>query len=111
MSKLLNKLEEVGFNRDIEIPKQEWMKIKEKEEHKDSRSLAFLEHRDEPTYRDNRKTKSIELKDYRNRKYKADFVAELEHYNPDKAPLRHILIDFPTWLWKNRIKNKGPKTR
>jgi len=108
---LLKKLEKAGFNRDLEISEKEWKKYREKEEHEDSRSLAALEHRDEPTYRDNKKKKSIELKDYRNRKYQANFVAELEHYNPDKAPIRHILIDFPNWLWKNRIKKQGPKNQ
>lgn len=111
MTELMEKLLQIGYNRDLEIAREKWMKVKEKEEHRDSRTLAVLEHRDEPTYRDNRSKTSIELKDYRNRKYDADFVAELEHYNPDKKPIRHMIVDFPTWLWKNRIKNQGPKNK
>jgi len=108
---LRDRLLELGYNRDLEISREEWMKVNQEEEHKGSRSLAVIEHRDEPTYRDNRKTESVELKDYINQKYEADFIAELEHYNPDKAPLRHVLIEFPTRLWKNRIKNRGPKQK
>jgi len=109
MPKLLKKQEE-GFNRDLEITKKEW-KEEKKKTNTTKRSLGAVLNLDEKTYRDDKKEKSIELKDYRHKKYEADFVAELEHYNPEKAPIRHILIDFPTWLWKNRIKNKGPKTR
>jgi hypothetical protein len=111
MTDLRQKLTEIGYNRDTEIEEVEWQEEKEEKEHSDRRSLAAIEHKDEPTYRDDNKTKSVELKDYRNRKYEADFVAELEHYNPDKAPIRHILIDFPNWLWKNRIRNRGPKQK
>ncbi|MFB6100759.1 MAG: hypothetical protein ABEK16_05815 [Candidatus Nanohalobium sp.] len=111
MKELREELLELGYNRDLEIEKRKWMNAKDSEEHEDSRSLAALEHRDEPTYRDTRERRSLELKDYRNRKYDADFVAELEHYNPDKRPLSHLIVDFPLWLWKNRIKNRGPKQR
>jgi hypothetical protein len=111
MPNLLEKLEKAGYNRDLEISEKMWRKEKEEKEHRDSRSLAALEHRNEPTYRDSKAKKSIELKDYRNRKYNADFIAELEHYNPDHHPAKHALIDFPNWLWKNRIKKQGPKNK
>ena len=104
------KLQKIGNNRDKEITKEEWEKLRE-EEHRDSRSLAAFEHLSEPTYRDDKETESIELKDYRNRDFEADFVAELEHFNPDKRPLSHILVDFPLWLWRNRIKNWGPRQK
>lgn len=111
MTELQEKLLQVGYNRDLEISRDEWMRAKDKGQHSDSKTLATLEHRDEPTYRDDNEKKSVELKDYRNRKYNTDFVAELEHYNPDKRPLSHVLIDVPLWLWKNRIKNRGPKKK
>lgn len=108
MKELREKLEETGYNRDIEISRDLW-EIALRNEHQSSRSLASVEHRAEPTYRDDRKRKSVELKDYRERNYEADFVAELEHFNPDKRPLSHLLIDMPLWLWRNRVKNRGPK--
>ena len=111
MTDLRQKLMEIGYNRDTDIEEVEWQEEKGEKEHSDRRSLAAIENKDATTYRDDNKTKSVELKDYKNRKYEADFVAELEHYNPDKAPIRHILIDFPNWLWKNRIRNRGPKQK
>lgn len=54
MHKTLKKLEQAGYNRDLEILEQKWKKLKEKEEHSDSRTLAALEHLEEPTYRDNK---------------------------------------------------------
>lgn len=52
----------------------------------------------------------MELKDYRERKdFSSNFVAELEHFNPEYHPLLHALIDVPTWILKNRIFNKAPK--
>jgi hypothetical protein len=104
------KLKQIGYNRDLEISKDAWKSLRN-EEHRDQRSLAALEGRDEPTYRDGSATESVELKDYRNRDFEADFVAELEHYNPDKKPLLHLLVDFPNWLWKNRVKNHSPKLK
>ncbi|MFB6217458.1 MAG: hypothetical protein ABEJ72_10935 [Candidatus Aenigmatarchaeota archaeon] len=108
--KLREKLGKKGLNRDVEIDKKVWDRLMESE-HRSSESLAALEHRSEPTFRDNRVKRSIELKDYRWRKMQGDFVAELEHYNPEFRPLMHILVDFPLWLWRNRIKNWGPVTR
>lgn len=108
---LRKKLLEIGYNRDVEISEEKWREVREEKEHVDRRSLAFLEHRNEPTYTDDRSQESIELKDYRDRGHEANFVAELEHYNPDRKPLGHVIIDFPLWLWKNRIKNRGPKKK
>ena len=108
---LREKLQGIGYNRDVEISEEKWREVREEKAHIDRKSLAFLEHRNEPTYRDDRSRKSIELKDYRNKGYEADFVAELEHYNPDSKPLGHVIIDFPLWIWKNRIKNRGPKEK
>jgi|APHM01.1.fsa_nt_gi hypothetical protein len=56
--KLLKKLEEVDYNRDLEITQKEWKRQKKQNEHRDSRSLAALEHIDEPTYRDNKEKKA-----------------------------------------------------
>jgi hypothetical protein len=108
---LREKLLGIGYNRDVEISEGKMGKVREEKEDVDRKSLAFLEHRNEPTYRDDRSSKSIELKYYRKRGYRADFVAELEHYNPDSKPLGHVIIDFPLWIWKNRIKNRGPKEK
>jgi hypothetical protein len=102
------RLENLGYNRDLEVSEDEWRALRD-EEHSDRRTMAFIGRIDEATFRDDRKRKSIELKDYRNRSFDSEFVAELEHFNPDKRPLSHILVDMPLWLWRNRIKNRGPK--
>lgn len=107
---LQKELKQHGFNRDIEIDEDAWREVLE-DEFRSSRSLAAVEHRNEPTYRDNMEKESIELKDYRNRSMEGSFVAELEHYNPEFRPLMHIIVDVPIWLWKNRIKNWGPLVR
>lgn len=101
------KLKDFGFNRDVEISDEEWKNCMESE-HSTSLALAPIERKNEPTYRDNRARESIELKDYRQLDRPECFVAELEHFNPERHPVLHLLVDFPSWLWKNRIKNWGP---
>jgi hypothetical protein len=103
-------LEKAGFNRDIEIDQETWEKAKEQCQ-SSRKSLATTLRIEQPVYRDGKIRKSIELKDYRKREFEADFVAELEHFNPEKRPISHIIVDFPHWLWKNRIKNRGPRKR
>ena len=65
---------EIGYNRDTDIEEVEWQEEKEEKEHSYRRSLAAIEHKDEPTYRDDKQTKSIQNKDYRNKKYETDFI-------------------------------------
>ncbi len=58
-------------------------------------------------YRDNNKFNSAQVSDYRGieREGLVDdvIVGHLERFNPDKAPIRHALIDFPSWQLSNRI--------
>ncbi|MFB6213822.1 MAG: hypothetical protein ABEJ07_04655 [Candidatus Nanohaloarchaea archaeon] len=104
---LVEKLKSAGYNRDVVISSEEWQEMLP-EEHSSDLALAALEQRDEDTYRDDRKRTSVELKDYRHRDMRGEFVAELERFNPEHHPVLHLLIDFPSWLWKNRIRNRGP---
>lgn len=107
-AELIELLRNRGFNRDVEVEKETWEAVSQ-----DCRSsgLAFSTflRREEPTYRDDRSRVSIELKDYRDLEGPESFVAELERFNPEHHPLLHLLVDFPNWIWKNRIKTSGPE--
>jgi len=111
--KLLDKLDDVGYNRDIEISKKIWMEAKD--ELKTSKSilgLPSLFRVEEPIFRDTEPTKSVELKDYSSRTdFEPDYVAELEHFNPQHHKILHMLVDVPIWTLKNRLLNRGPKTK
>lgn len=108
---LKQKLNDSGYNRDIEINEEMWRGAKDDLEASQSiLGLPSILKINQTIFRDKKRTKSIELKDYRNRKdYENEFVAELEHFNPERHPFLHSIIDVPLWALKNRVLNNGPK--
>lgn len=100
---LIRQLEQVGFNRDIRIPEEIWSSVIE-EMHPTDLSLASVIGKDEPSFRDGESNLSLHLKDCTGVDAEEKYIAELERYNPEKHPVRHLLVDFPLWLWRNRIR-------
>lgn len=62
---------------------------------------------DATVYRDDNRFFSAQVNDYRRieREGLEDdvIVGHLEFFNPDFAPVRHALTDYPLWQYKNRI--------
>ena len=109
MENLVEKLKEIGFNRDVVIDRKDWIQ-EEKNLHKTRLSLANIEGKNEEAFRDNRFELSLELKDCSHLdKIDGDYIAELEKFNPEHHPILHVLTDFPIWILKNRILNSQPK--
>lgn len=110
MKEIFKTLTSIGFNRDIEVEKEKWMRAKEELELAESiLALPTFEPVEEPTFRDDKSFKSVELKDYSHRSdFKADYVAELEHFNPEHHLILHGLVDVPLWWLRNRLLNRGP---
>lgn len=107
----MQKLNNTGYNRDIEVSEDIWLCAKEElEASKSILGLPTILRISQPIFRDRKRMRSVELKDYRKRdNFDADFVAELEHFNPEKHPVLHAIIDVPIWTVKNRFLNPGPR--
>lgn len=103
MQSLIEKLAATGYNRDTVIEEGDFSQALE-EMHQTDLSLAFLEHKKEPSYRDKRARKSLHLKDLTQLDMDEDYVAELERFNPEHHPVLHLLVDFPLWFWRNRVR-------
>ncbi len=103
-------LENAGFNVDYEIPEELFVenKVNLRET---NRSLVNNLYPNATTMRDDRKRKSLHITDYRNvgrdNKISDVIVGHLEHFNPEKHPILHALIDTPLWFVKNRILRKN----
>ncbi|MFB6208949.1 MAG: hypothetical protein ABEJ56_02300 [Candidatus Nanohaloarchaea archaeon] len=108
MDELIERLEDIGFNRDVVIDHDEWLEERERM-HETRLSLAGIEGKDEKTFRDDRFEVSLELKDCSHLDMEGDYIAELEKFNPEHHPVLHILTDFPVWFLKNRIFNRQPE--
>lgn len=107
----MRKLNNAGHNRDIEVSEELWLCAKEDlKASESSLGIPSLLQINEPIFRDRKRTSSVELKDYHKRdNFDSDFVAELEHFNPEHHPILHSIIDVPIWTLKNRLLNKSPQ--
>lgn len=62
MQTLVDRLSEIGYNYDKEIDEEDFQEAL-KSMHENDLSLAFLERKNEPSFRDDRPRKSLHLKD------------------------------------------------
>lgn len=98
----IQELDLPGYNIDTEISRQEFMERIE-EMHETDLSLADFQRKNEPSYRDDRARKSLHLKDLSDLDREEKYIAELERFNPEHHPVLHLLVDFPIWLFRNRL--------
>lgn len=103
-------LDKTGFNVDCEIPEELY------EQNQDtltetSRSIVNQAYPDAKTMRDDRSRKSLHLTDYRSiereNKVSDTIVGHVEHFNPEKHFILHLLVDLPLWFFRNRIVRKN----
>lgn len=101
-------LSKEGLNHDVEIPEELF------EQHRHSLKQTKRTWVKAPSYRDNRKTESLHISDYRETERKEGredgvIIGHVEHFNPEYTYLipLHFLIDTLLWLWKNRIIKKN----
>lgn|GEM_PF-1528669 len=98
--------EHVGFVYDTVIPED--LFEENRDEIYETDTTIVTDYWPEATvYRDKNKYFSVQVSDYRGveREGLEDdvLVGHLEFFNPDFAPVRHALTDYPLWKYKNRI--------
>ena len=103
MQTLVDWLSEIGYNHDEEVDEEDFQEALQSM-HETDLDLAALIGKDEPSFRDDRPRKSLHLKDLSRLERDEDYIAELEHFNPEFHPILHVLVDFPLWLLRNRVR-------
>lgn len=108
---LLSKLEsQHGLCLDFELTLDQFKCLEPKLE-ETSRTRVTDRYPEAISYRDDRSRRSLHVTDYRGMEREDAvsnvIVAHIENFNPEKHPLMHVLIDFPLWYWRNRIKTRN----
>jgi hypothetical protein len=99
---LYQRMEAVGYNIDYDV---EYSDDIFEPFNRTNLGLGDLIGKDVKSYRDSKPMNSLHVKDYRESPSATDIIIELERFNPRYPPLMHILIDFPMWFLKNRVRH------
>jgi len=103
-------LDNAGFNVDHEVPEELFVE-NQSQLYETNRSIVNQLNPEAKTMRDDKSRRSLHLTDYRNverdKKVSNIIVGHVEHFNPEKHPILHAIIDTPLWFIKNRILRKN----
>ena len=99
-----------GYGVDTEIDEEMFRESKVELE-ETSRTVVDRMYPEATVYRDDRRSSSVHLTDYRGverDEMRSDvIVAHLELFNPEYHPILHAVVDTPVWFVRNRVFRKS----